>query len=70
LIRWESTLASVVKLGQFEREHKLCKSVISFSLSELKRDYDSDYLGDKEYYRYLDCPACGARMRFSDHGQI
>lgn len=63
-------MAKVIELGVFRQVHKLCSSLIEFSLSELKEDYHQDYLGGRDYYRYLVCPACGEQMTFHQYGAI
>lgn len=62
-------MATVVKRGYYEYTHKECKSVISFEISELKREGFSDYLGDTDYYRTLVCPACQGLIKFKLYGE-
>ncbi len=63
-------MAKVISKGVFQKMHKVCGSVIEFSVEELKEDYISDYLGDKDYFRYLICPACLEKMYFPQYGSL
>ena len=62
-------MATVIKRGYYEYTHKVCKSVISFEVGELKSHEVSDYTGDVDYYRSLVCPACGTLILFPRHGE-
>jgi len=42
--------------------HK-CGVTLSYVPIEVKEDYTSDYLGDKDYYKYISCPNCPSRVR-------
>lgn len=63
-------MATLLKKGVFQKTHKDCGSLIEFSLAELKEDYSTDYLGDRDYYRYLICPGCGEKMCFPQYGSV
>ena len=39
-----------------------CASVIEYTMNETLEDYSSDYTGDRDYYRYINCPGCGKRV--------
>lgn len=60
-------MAKVIELGIFRQIHKACGSLIEFSLSELKEDYHQDYLGERDYYKYIVCPACHEQMKFINY---
>lgn len=62
-------MATVIKRGFYEYTHKECKSVISFEVSELVKKGYSDYTGDIDMYRVLNCPACGQDIKFGLHGE-
>jgi DNA-directed RNA polymerase subunit RPC12/RpoP len=57
-------MATVIKLGKFQKECFNCKSTIEFEGHELKSESHTDYKSDTDYYRYLICPSCGYKMRF------
>jgi len=42
--------------------HK-CGVTLSYVPIEVKEDYTSDYLGDKDYYNYIVCPNCEKKVR-------
>jgi len=63
-------VATVIETIKVRKIHEACGSLIEFSLTELKDDWSSDYLGDRTYYRYLVCPGCGKDMKFSQYGPI
>jgi len=60
-------MAKVIELGIFRKVHKACGSLIEFSLNELKWDYSQDYLGDRDYYKFIVCPSCGEQMKFPQY---
>lgn len=46
-----------------EQEQKIvgcyeCHAKIGYFLNEVRQDYNSDYLGGKDYYKYIVCPSC------------
>lgn len=41
---------------------KSCGVKVEYTPNDLKEDYHSDYLGDKDYYKYVDCPACAKQI--------
>lgn len=63
-------MAKVIKQGLYQKVHKNCGSLIEFSVSELKEDWSSDYLGDRDYFRVLVCPSCGGQMKFPQFGPL
>lgn len=40
-----------------------CGVTLEYVPIDVKRDFSSDYLGDKDYYSYIDCPNCGKQVR-------
>jgi len=40
-----------------------CGATLSYVPIEVKEDYTSDYLGDKDYYKYIGCPNCTSQVR-------
>ena len=63
-------MAKVIKQGIYQKVHKACGSLIEFAANELKEDWSSDYLGDREYFRALSCPSCGGQMKFPQYGNL
>lgn len=49
-------MAKLIQQGTFRKVHPLCGSLVEFKFSELREDYHTDYLGDRDYYRYIICP--------------
>lgn len=41
---------------------KSCASILEYNIIEEKRDYTSDYLGDRDYYSYIICPCCAKQV--------
>lgn len=63
-------MARVIEQGFIKYKHALCGSLIEFSYSELAKDFTTDYLGDRDYFRSLTCPSCGETIRFPEFGPI
>jgi len=40
-----------------------CGATLNYTPIEVKEDYTSDYLGDKDYYNYITCPNCSSEVR-------
>jgi len=40
-----------------------CGVTLSYVPIEIKEDYTSDYLGDKDYFKYIGCPNCKNKVR-------
>lgn len=40
-----------------------CGVTLSYVPLEVKEDYTSDYLGDKDYYNYIECANCKKEVR-------
>lgn len=57
-------MAKLIQQGTFRKVHPLCGSLVEFKFSELREDYHTDYLGNRDYYRYIICPGCGEQMKF------
>lgn len=49
---------SVVK----ETVCKKCGSVLQYTPVDVKEDYSTDYLGDRDYYHYITCPTCANKV--------
>lgn len=39
-----------------------CGVKLAYTKPDIRRDYTSDYLGDKDYYSYITCPNCNSRL--------
>ena len=39
-----------------------CGVKVEYTPQDLKEDYHSDYLGDRDYYKYVGCPSCGKQI--------
>ena len=39
-----------------------CESILSYVYTEIREDYSTDYLGGRDYYHYIECPVCSARV--------
>jgi len=39
-----------------------CGYTLNYVPIDVKEDYTSDYLGDKDYYKYILCPNCTTRV--------
>ena len=39
-----------------------CGTILRYFLKDKKRDYSTDYRGDKDYYNYIDCPTCTRKI--------
>lgn len=61
-------MAKIISDGMYRKIHKDCGSLIEFSAKELEKDWHSDYLGDRDYFRSLVCPSCGEKMKFPQYG--
>ena len=40
-----------------------CGVKLSYTPNDVKRDYDSDYTGCKDYYNYISCGGCGKQTK-------
>ena len=40
-----------------------CGATLNYVPLDVQEDYLSDYLGDKDYYKYVDCPNCKNQVR-------
>jgi len=40
-----------------------CGVTLSYVPMEVKEGYTSDYLGDRDYYKYIVCPNCKNNVR-------
>lgn len=40
-----------------------CGCTLEYVPNDIKEDYDTDYTGSKDYYRYIKCPDCGHEVR-------
>ncbi len=45
-----------------ERVCRSCGVTLSYVPNDIKEDYDCDYTGDKDYYKYIICPNCNKRV--------
>lgn len=43
--------------------HRSCGAIVGYFPIELLEDYTTDYLGCKDYYKYLNCPKCCGRIK-------
>lgn len=41
---------------------KNCGSTLEYTPSDVKRDYSTDYTGDRDYYNYINCPSCSHKI--------
>lgn len=39
-----------------------CSAMLEYTKADTTVDYSTDYLGDKDYYRYLTCPSCSVKV--------
>ncbi len=39
-----------------------CSSVLSYVYADRKQDWNTDYTGSRDYYRYIDCACCGKQV--------
>jgi len=51
--------ASVVK----EKVCYKCGATLSYVPLDVLEDYSTDYLGDKDYYKYIECVNCEQKVR-------
>jgi RNase P subunit RPR2 len=42
---------------------KQCASLLKYTFSERRQDFDTDYTGSRDYYAYILCPCCGKQVR-------
>jgi hypothetical protein len=42
---------------------KGCGCKLEYVPVDIQQDYDSDYTGSKDYYKYIKCPECGLQVR-------
>ena len=40
-----------------------CGATLSYVPLDIAEDYTSDYLGDKDYFNYIECPNCENKVR-------
>lgn len=40
-----------------------CGVTLSYVPIEAGEDYETDYLGDRDYYKYIICPNCNKQVR-------
>ena len=40
-----------------------CGALIGYVKNDILEDYDSDYTGSKDYYKFIRCPQCGGQIR-------
>lgn len=39
-----------------------CGSTLQYVPADVKSDYTTDYLGDRDYYKFITCPPCGHKV--------
>lgn len=39
-----------------------CGVTLAYVPAEVKEDYTSDYTGDRDYFKYIDCPNCNKKV--------
>ena len=49
---------SVVKEVVFKK----CGVTLQYVPNDVKRDYTSDYTGDRDYFNYITCPNCSKKV--------
>lgn len=40
-----------------------CASILEYTLSEVQKEFSTDYTGSRDEYRYVKCPACFNEVR-------
>lgn len=40
-----------------------CGATIGYTPNDIQSDYDSDYLGCRDYYKYVRCCVCSKQIR-------
>lgn len=60
-------MVKIIQQGYQRLTCSKCVSVLEYTQSDVKSgEFNRDYLGDYDIYKYIDCPSCGNKCIIKD----